>query len=419
MRGWYRRALAQSPAFSVRWAPVARKAVVVKRRRRPPPSSFVAARGPCAAGGAGAHPLGNFTVNHYAGIELAGDRVYVHVVLDLAEIPTFQMGDRVRAPGYAAALARELELRLDGARVALRPVSHLLGARTGAGGLPTLRFEAAVCSAAFAARGSSSPTGAIASRIGWREITLVARRRRPDPRGVRPGRESLERASRIPARAAALAARRPLRNVPARARRRVRARRLGSAAARRRPHTGGGFEALIDDGDLSAGAVLVALLVAAFWGAAHALTPGHGKALVAGYLVGARGRPRHAFLLGGTVTVTHTAGVFALGLVTLLLSRFVVPEQLYPWLTLVSGVLVVVVGVGVLRARLATRGRRAHDHAHDHDHAHPHEHAHPHDLEPAGPVRASGSPRASFRARLRSSCCSARSPSTAWRSGSR
>ena len=72
------------------------------------------------------------------------------------------------------------------------------------------------------------------------------------------------------------------------------------AAAR----SGGGFDTLIDRGELSLGAVLLSLLVAAFWGAAHALTPGHGKALVAGYLVGTRGRPRHAFVLGATVTVT-------------------------------------------------------------------------------------------------------------------
>ena len=85
----------------------------------------------------------------------------------------------------------------------------------------------------------------------------------------------------------------------------------------------------------------------------------------------------HAFLLGATVTVTHTAGVFALGLVTLALSQFIVPEQLYPWLTLVSGLLVVAVGLAVLRARL--RGRGAHGHDHDHDgttthHGHHHHH---------------------------------------------
>ncbi len=117
-------------------------------------------------------------------------------------------------------------------------------------------------------------------------------------------------------------------------------------------HESGGFEALIEQGDISAGVLLVSLLIAAFWGAAHALTPGHGKALVAAYLVGTKGTPRHAFLLGGTVTIAHTAGVFAIGIVTLALSQFILPEQLYPWLTLVSGLLVVAVGAAVLRQRL-------------------------------------------------------------------
>jgi ABC-type nickel/cobalt efflux system permease component RcnA len=88
--------------------------------------------------------------------------------------------------------------------------------------------------------------------------------------------------------------------------------------------------------------------------------------------VGTRGRPRHAFLLGATVTVTHTAGVFALGLVTLLLSRFFVPEQLYPWLTLVSGLLVVGVGIAVLRRRLGARGVHGQGHGHEHGHHHHH-----------------------------------------------
>jgi ABC-type nickel/cobalt efflux system permease component RcnA len=121
--------------------------------------------------------------------------------------------------------------------------------------------------------------------------------------------------------------------------------------------------------------LLLSLLIAAFWGAAHALTPGHGKAMVAAYLVGTKGTPRHAFMLGGTVTVAHTAGVFALGFVTLGLSAFIVPEQLYPWLTLVSGLLVVLVGASVLRQRLRSRG---HDHHHDDHHDHHHEHAHGH-----------------------------------------
>jgi ABC-type nickel/cobalt efflux system permease component RcnA len=125
--------------------------------------------------------------------------------------------------------------------------------------------------------------------------------------------------------------------------------------------------------------VLLFLLLAAFgWGALHALSPGHGKAMVAAYLVGTRGTPRDAVALGGIVTVTHTIGVFALGLVTLALSAYVLPEQLYPWLNLASGLLVVVVGVAVLRSRVRVRRQ-----AHHHDHHHPHHHDHPHDHGPS------------------------------------
>ena len=142
----------------------------------------------------------------------------------------------------------------------------------------------------------------------------------------------------------------------------------------------GGFESLVSRGDLSLGVILLSLLVAAFWGAAHALTPGHGKAIVAGYLVGTKGRPVDAVLLGGIVTITHTIGVFALGFVTLLLSRFIVPETLYPWLTLTSGLLVVVVGGSVLFSRARRRGHHhGHDHGHSHEHGHHHHHHHHHD----------------------------------------
>lgn len=133
--------------------------------------------------------------------------------------------------------------------------------------------------------------------------------------------------------------------------------------------------------------MLVSLALALFWGAAHALSPGHGKAIVAGYLVGTRGTARHALLLGLIVTVTHTIGVFTLGLITLALSEFVVPEQLYPWLNLVAALLVLAVGVGVLRSRLRVwlharaHAREAH---HDHHHHHGHDHRHP---EPGAGLR--------------------------------
>jgi nickel/cobalt exporter len=327
------------------------------------------------SGTASAHPLGNFTVNHYAGIELAGDRVYVRYALDLAEIPTIQFGDQVRAESFAATVARQLELRIDGARVALRPLTQRVVARDGAGGLETLRFNA-VYSAPAMGGSLTFADRVFPARIGWREITMRAR----------DGAELLGASAPSASRSDELRAYpRSLLASPLDVR---------SASARFVPgdgaapppaldraasppaHAGGGFEALIDRGELSLGVVLVSLLIAAFWGAAHALTPGHGKALVAGYLVGTRGQPRHAFVLGATVTVTHTAGVFALGLVTLLLSQFVVPELLYPWLTFVSGLLVVAVGLGVLRQRLRARRGRPHDHGHHHGHQHGHHHEH-------------------------------------------
>jgi ABC-type nickel/cobalt efflux system permease component RcnA len=129
-----------------------------------------------------------------------------------------------------------------------------------------------------------------------------------------------------------------------------------------------GFASLIAQDDLGVGVILVSLGLAFFWGAAHALSPGHGKAIVTAYLVGQRGTPRHAAALGLIVTATHTVGVFALGLVTLALSQFIVPEQLYPWIGLVSGLLVIGVGASVLLSRI--RHRRAHKHGHHHHHHH-------------------------------------------------
>jgi ABC-type nickel/cobalt efflux system permease component RcnA len=125
-----------------------------------------------------------------------------------------------------------------------------------------------------------------------------------------------------------------------------------------------GFASLVGRSHLSLLVILASLGAAMFWGAAHALSPGHGKTIVTAYLVGQRGTPRHAALLGLIVTATHTVGVFALGLVTLALSQFVVPDRLYPWLNLVSGLLVVGIGASVLRARLR---KRRHHHHHHHD----------------------------------------------------
>jgi nickel/cobalt transporter (NicO) family protein len=320
---------------------------------------------------ADAHPLGNFTVNRYAEVVLSGGDIYVRYALDLAEIPTFQEGDSVRAPSFSWRVARELVLELDGRLVRLVPVEHKLEERPGAGGLPTLRFEAVYEAEGPAAGGKLVfHDNNFERRIGWREVVIRAERGAHVVSSNVPGESASDGLRAYPddlldsplAVTSAEATFEPGEvpgTPPA----------VGGSLPAQEPQ--GGFESLVALEDISVGVVAVALLVAAFWGAAHALTPGHGKAIVAGYLVGTRGRPRHAVLLGLIVTATHTAGVFALGLVTLLLSRFVVPERLYPWLTVVSGLLVVAVGAGVLLSRI--RHARVHPRGHAHHHHH-HEH---------------------------------------------
>ncbi len=105
-------------------------------------------------------------------------------------------------------------------------------------------------------------------------------------------------------------------------------------------------------------------MIAASLGGLHALSPGHGKTIVAAYLVGSRGTAKHALLLGLVVTASHTIGVFLLGIVTLALSKAVVPEKLYPAIQFLSGVTIVVIGVALFVRRLARRGPESHGHSH-------------------------------------------------------
>ncbi len=127
--------------------------------------------------------------------------------------------------------------------------------------------------------------------------------------------------------------------------------------------------------------IAVAIGIAFALGAAHALTPGHGKTIVAAYLVGSRGTLKHAAFLGAMVTFTHTVSVFLLGLATLFLFQYVVPQNVTQVLGAISGLSIVAIGGWMLHKRL----RRAHhshghghDHSHDHDHSHGHDHTHEH-----------------------------------------
>jgi ABC-type nickel/cobalt efflux system permease component RcnA len=121
---------------------------------------------------------------------------------------------------------------------------------------------------------------------------------------------------------------------------------------------------LLHQGDISSGVLLAGVVVAFALGAIHALSPGHGKTIVAAYLVGTRGTPRHAAFLGAMVTFTHTVTVFFLGFATLFLSRYVLPERIYPVLGAISGISIVWIGAVLLYQR--AKPHHHHDHSHHH-----------------------------------------------------
>jgi ABC-type nickel/cobalt efflux system permease component RcnA len=335
-----------------------------------------------------AHPLGNFTINHFARIESGAAVARIHYVVDLAEVPAFQESqkadldsdgnlteaelnaylDRV-TPGYLAGL----KLTVDGAPVTLRLTGKSVGKQPGAAGLFTLRIvyeltgEFAVASAAPRFRFENANT---AERAGWREIVVAPApgaqvfdstaygggvtdelRAYPEDLLMAPLDERVAEwsatAGAAPANAKPLTLRdgRPV------------------VVARDR------FAELIAAPNLTPGVILIGLLIAFALGGMHAMSPGHGKTVVGAYLVGSRGTAKHAAFLGATVTITHTVGVFALGLVTLFASRYVIPEKLYPVLGFVSGALVVAIGLSLFTKRLrVSLGVAAHDHDHLHNH---------------------------------------------------
>jgi nickel/cobalt exporter len=307
---------------------------------------------------AAAHPLGNFTINRFSRIEVSGPRVYVRYVLDMAEIPTYQAG-RIDKNAYARRIAANAHLAVDGRPVALVPLRSALAHPPGAAGLRTTRLEVILAGPVLHGRVLVSyHDNNYRDRIGWKEIVLgkttpsTSHELRAYPKNLlqSPLDVTSARASLAPV---------PGPAVPP---------GVSSGATLQAPDrvADSGFASLVGRSHLSALVILASLAAALFWGAAHALSPGHGKTIITAYLVGQRGTPMQAALLGLVVTITHTIGVFALGLVTLALSQLIVPDTLYPWLNLVSGLLVVGIGVAVLRVRLRRRGQHGHHHHHHH-----------------------------------------------------
>lgn len=378
-----------------------------------------------------AHPLGNFTINHFAAIRIAPDSISLDVVIDRAEIPAFQERQRIDLDGDGTVSAAELEaerqaactglaadLRLaaGGRALALTPVSAGLSLPPGAGGLSTMRlvceYEARLPQPIAPMTGVTFADASFAERIGWREIVVLGDGTRVASAGA-AGTSGLGVSARLTAYPEDLLAQ-PLdvRSIAVTASpggaalapwSAPDAQPIADAAASPQDPTVGAavpggvaedLTALIDVTDLKPLAILVSLAIAFALGVIHALSPGHGKTIMAAYLVGAKGSTRQAVGLGLAVTVSHTLGVLALAGVTLAASSVLPPERLYPILGVASGGLVIVIGASLLWSRLRAvgAGRRAaahgHDHGHGHGHGHgdghadPHEHAdehgHPH-----------------------------------------
>ncbi len=363
--------------------------------RRAGAALFLIAAMAFAAPAAQAHPLGNFSTNHLSTVRISDDAVDVRYVLDQAEIPTVankRLGRDALLRRLDGEAQEGLRLTVDGRRVALRRKGRArLRFQSGQAGLDTTRYVIDLSAEARDPTRVALVDRTFEGRVGWKAIVVepgegtAVRTNAPagDPtQGLRRYPEDLLE-SPLNRREATFSVEPGTGTVAAPKS------EGGEFTTTRDGESGGGFAAVFEDAASGEGVLLLLLLAAFGWGALHALSPGHGKTMVAAYLVGTRGTARHAVALGATVTVTHTIGVFALGLVTLALSQYVLPEDLYPWLTLVSGLMVVVIGAGVLRSRVRwsrsrSGGGEAHaGHHHDHDHHrdddHPHDHGHDHD----------------------------------------
>ncbi|HLO15527.1 MAG TPA: sulfite exporter TauE/SafE family protein [Anaerolineales bacterium] len=322
-----------------------------------------------------AHPLGNFTINHYAGLQVSRDAIAVDFVLDMAEIPAFQeiqtfdangngQADAIEAETYHAGKCRSLQpnlsLLLNNKPLDLTLASSSVAFPAGAGGLPTLRltceFKASIANAGQMTS-LSFADHSYSERIGWREIvvtadgvklngdfasTSVSKRLTSYPQDLLSNpldqREITLGIGSLPTTEQNNSANAP-QSIPSLA---------GSRSDR--------FTQLITLQNLTLPTVLFALLISFVWGAMHAMTPGHGKTIVGAYLVGSRGTLKHAVYLGLATTITHTLGVFALGLITLFAAQFIVPEKLYPWISLLSGLFVVGIGINLMASRFRSSG---------------------------------------------------------------
>lgn len=398
---------------------------------------------------AAAHPLGNFTINHYAGIRVEPDRILLDVVIDEAEIPAFQsrmtfdtdgdgeLSDGETDAGRLAAcesLVASLDLRVNGQATTLQLVEAGLSFPPGAGGLSTMRsvcgFAAPLASPLEAGGQIAFADRSFAERLGWREIVVSA----SDVAltGVSPDADPLRTASpsnRLTSYPVDLLARAlhdtevevvatpggrelPALDIPDATP--VPGAQIAGPGGEPQPVNGsaetgamastppiaavapaaavpGGvgaadLPAIFRAADLTPVVLLVSVLTAVALGAGHALTPGHGKTLMAAYLVGTRGTPVHAAGLGLSVALSHTIGILALAGVVVGAQGILPPEVVVRTAPVVAAVSIVAIGGWMLLGELRRRWRARSigleaavvDHDHEHEHEHPHEPGHDH-----------------------------------------
>jgi ABC-type nickel/cobalt efflux system permease component RcnA len=350
------------------------------------------------------HPMGNFSVNHYARFEITANSVELTYVLDLAELPTFDLlrswrlernSDQrlfeAKAREQAAEWLANLQIQVDG-KPAHPRLEHVdLVIADGAGDLPVLRIAS---KAKIIRSGGTLDYEDLnfPNRAGWKEIVIAAgsgatllhasqsdqdlshalTQYPPDPTVAPPQdlRAELQWSVDRPAHRETVVAPIPQpKQAPA-------GTNPAPAAAPAGTVVRGDFlSGLLHQREITPWMMFLGLAAAFALGAAHALTPGHGKTIVAAYLVGSRGTLKHAAFLGLMVTFTHTITVFALGLATLFLFRFVMPEKIAQILGVISGLSIVAVGLWMVRKRLAV-AKHTHHHHHHHGPHHHHHHNH-------------------------------------------
>ncbi len=317
-----------------------------------------------------AHPLGNFSVNQLAELTLHPDKISAVATLDLAELPTLQ--HQADAAGTCADFARDLVTTVDGKQLTWQITASARTEEPGAAGLRTSRFTCDLV-AQTDLSGTTQVTVAnrhLPERVGWRELTARGAGVAVDGLPARSVTDGLRRYpdgqldSPLDVREATLTVR-PGTGTAA----------LGESAAIATPglltRAEQWLQRNVSGIELTLWVGLLAIGLSMVLGAAHAALPGHGKTVMAIYLAGRAGRRRDALIVGATVTATHTGGVLALGLL-LSTTTWLAGETVLSWLGLLSGAVIVAVGITMLR--------RPHHHPHHH-HPHgttPHTHA-PHD----------------------------------------